>query len=382
MKRLLRIISIAQVLLALRVFARMARTAGGSSISADSAGPVAAGSVTVLVPVLDEADRLGPCLEALHSQGAEVAEILVIDGGSTDGTQSLVAAAGGRDGRVRLVDARPVPDRVNGKAYGLAVGVAASQPATSAFLVVDADVRMSPGAVEAIASFGQRHDLRALSVATNQRIEGQLLGIVHPSMLTTLVYRFGIPGHTVSESSNVQANGQCFFIERSLLASAGGFESVRWTIAEDVALAREIASMKIPVGFFMSDNLVEVEMHKDARDAWRNWPRSLPLRERQSALQTWSRLAECLFVQALPLPLLMANWKCLGRMSLATQIQAALFASRFGVLIGTKDAYRTRPLSYWLSPLADLPVTIEIIRRSLQRSHSWRGRTVTAGGPR
>ncbi len=53
--------------------------------------------------------------------------------------------------------------------------------------------------------------------------------------------------------------------------------------------------------------------------------------------------------------------------------------ARIGVLAGTRRAYLTRPWTYWLSPLADLPVTLEIMRRSRQKSHTWRGRTITSG---
>ena len=46
--------------------------------------------VTVLLPVLNEAGRIDACLAALCQQPEEVQEILVIDGGSNDGTQGIV----------------------------------------------------------------------------------------------------------------------------------------------------------------------------------------------------------------------------------------------------------------------------------------------------
>ena len=58
--------------------------------------------ISVLVPVLNEYQRLGPCLEGLLSQGEAVAEILVIDGGSSDGTQQLISVYSQRDPRIQL----------------------------------------------------------------------------------------------------------------------------------------------------------------------------------------------------------------------------------------------------------------------------------------
>ena len=82
----------------------------------------------MIVPVLNEHDRLVPCLEGLIAQGKEVAEIVVVDGGSDDGTQELARAYSQRDLRVRLVDASPIPENWNGKAWGLQVGLDSASP--------------------------------------------------------------------------------------------------------------------------------------------------------------------------------------------------------------------------------------------------------------
>jgi len=58
--------------------------------------------VTVIIPTLNEKDHIQSCLESLQSQDySQIIEILVVDGGSVDGTQDIVLAAGGR---VRLIE--------------------------------------------------------------------------------------------------------------------------------------------------------------------------------------------------------------------------------------------------------------------------------------
>ncbi len=52
-----------QAVLAVRVLTRMLRSARGVTILPDAGADVAAGSVSIVVPVLDEVGRLGPCLE-------------------------------------------------------------------------------------------------------------------------------------------------------------------------------------------------------------------------------------------------------------------------------------------------------------------------------
>src|SRR5690606_18425218 len=116
----------AQGAFAVRVFSRMASSAkGGVRVERSDESPFGDDTVTILIPVLNEVGRLGPCLDGAVAQGPEVAEILVIDGGSTDGTQDLVRRHAERDERVRLIDTSPVPEDVNGKAHGLQAGLEA-----------------------------------------------------------------------------------------------------------------------------------------------------------------------------------------------------------------------------------------------------------------
>lgn len=47
-------------------------------------------TVSVVIPVKNEGKKIRKCLEGILSQSVQVAEILVIDSGSTDGTQAIV----------------------------------------------------------------------------------------------------------------------------------------------------------------------------------------------------------------------------------------------------------------------------------------------------
>src|SRR5262249_45129923 len=65
---------------------------GAGSMSAPA---VRTRTVSVLLPTLNERGFIRDCLESLvHQQGCEIDEILVLDGGSTDGTRDIVDAMG------------------------------------------------------------------------------------------------------------------------------------------------------------------------------------------------------------------------------------------------------------------------------------------------
>lgn len=374
-------VALAQGLLAGSVFLRMARTANGVRVQAVDDEGLPGGLVSILIPVLNEAHRLGPCLEGAMAQGREVAEILVIDGGSTDGTRELVEHHASLDDRIRLVDASPVPAGVNGKAYGLQVGVSQGDPSSAWLLTLDADVTPHPLLARSLVAHARAEDVPALSIASQQRLSGAAEGILHPAMLTTLVYRFGIPGQATDRVDAVQANGQCMLIAREALDAVGGFSHGLTSVNEDVTVARAIVASGRRVGFYESEGLVSVQMYAGWREAWNNWTRSLPMRDRFAGSAGTRGLAEVLCVQALPPGLAVYAWRFLGKKHPFTVLNLALTMARFGVLQGTARAYRPRPWTYWLSPVADPLVALKLIVVSRQKRHQWRGRTVVTGEP-
>jgi dolichol-phosphate mannosyltransferase len=407
---LLALLALLQAVAGARVVWRLARTARGVRIRPSDA-PQGTERVSVIVPVLNEQGRLAPCLEGVISQPGEVAEIFVVDGGSSDGTCDLVARFAARDGRVRPITTSPIPAGWNGKAYGLQTGLQRADPASHWIMTVDADVRPDPALTRSLLSHARRTGDAAIGVATTQRLSGAAEGVLHPAMLTTLVYRFGIPGHATTRVGRVQANGQCSLYRRSALEACGGFGVARSSRCEDVTIARALSRAGFPVGFYEGEGLVSAEMYAGWRDAWQNWPRSLPMRDRYMGIAGWIGLAEVVLAQGLPLALFLllttggarsarnephdvaltapvSHGDGRGRhgredqvTSLALTVNAALLMVRLGVLVGTARAYPRRPWTYWLSPLADLPVAAQLWRSALRHRHVWRGREMVDDDP-
>lgn len=380
---------VAQLVAALRVIARLLATASGRRIASTSGHSEDAETVTILVPVLNEDHRLAPCLKGLSDQPAAVVEILVIDGGSTDRTRSVVDTASRNDARIRWIDASPVPDDWNGKAWGLQQGYEQRDPRSAWVLTIDADVRPGKDLVPSLLAHAGRECLDALSVATTQRVSGAAEAILHPALLATLVYRYGIPGSAGTDPEAVQANGQCFLVHVNLLERIEGFRSGRRAISEDVTIAREIARRGVSVGFFEPEpgtRLIQVEMYASARDAWTNWTRSLPMRDESSGVGWWLRMADITLTLGLPLPALLATGLAMSRNTgsrilpvVFQRLNLGLVLMRIGVAGGMRRAYQEPPRTYWLSLLADPLVVAKIWSTAVQRQHMWRDRPVRRG---
>jgi dolichol-phosphate mannosyltransferase len=354
----------------------MLATAAGDPIQAVATPPPGAGQVSVIVPVLDERARLTPTLDGLAAQGPWVREILVVDGGSRDGTQALVRDFIKREPRMRLIDASPIPEDWNGKAWGLATGLAQSAPGAAWIAFIDADVRPSRDLVASLLAHARASFLEAFSAAPRIELSGAAEALVHPALLTTLVYRYGLPGNVATRPRRVQANGQCFFAKRSVLVAGDEVAGARDSRCEDVTIARRLVRAGVAVGFFEGSAVATVRMYEGLEECWRNWPRSLTMRDpATSNVELLLELAEIVFVQALPLAL--ATYALArGKRGALVNLNVGLALARLGVLRGTHRAYSAPPQSYWLSPAFDLPVAARLIASAFGRKRTWRGRSL------
>lgn len=342
-----------------------------------------AGRVSIVVASYNEVHRIGPCLEGLVAQGAVVREILVVDSSSTDGTAELVQAAMARDARIRLLRDEPLPPGWVGKVWALQHGL---QHATAEWVLgIDADTEPHPdlagGALAAAES--QRYD--AVSFAPRFKMSTAAERWLQPALLVTLVYRFGATG-TDADGERVMANGQCFLVRRSTLLDVGGYSSARDSFCDDVTLARNIARAGHRVGFLDGSRLYDVRSYSSAREAWREWGRSLDLKDASSPLRQWGDVLFLLIVQGTPVPVLVtiALLRILvGAPAVASA--APVLATSFALLLtrvllqfALGPSYQERGLAFWLSPLADPLAALRILLSTLRRPRQWRGRAYTA----
>lgn len=123
------------------------------------------GAVSVVVPTLNEAQRISPCLEGLTRQGYELREVLVVDSRSTDGTPDVVAAYQRQDPRLRLLTDDPLPAGWVGRPWALDYGFRHSSPASRWILGIDADTQPQPGLVAALVQAMEQENYDLVSLA-------------------------------------------------------------------------------------------------------------------------------------------------------------------------------------------------------------------------
>ena len=194
--------------------------------------------VSVLLPVRDEAPTVRACLEAVLAQDG-VAEVLVLDDGSTDGTGELARAVA--DPRLRVLAGAPLPPAWLGKPHACQQLADAADPRSDVLVFLDADVVLAPGAVAATVDLLRRHRLDLVSPYPRQRTVTPVERLVQPllqwSWLTFLPLRLA---ERSPRPSLAAANGQLLAVRRPAYDRAGGHSAVRADVLDDVALLRAV----------------------------------------------------------------------------------------------------------------------------------------------
>jgi rSAM/selenodomain-associated transferase 2 len=165
-------------------------------------------TISVIIPTLNAAHHLPACLEALSAAD----ELIVVDGGSSDGTQAVASAAG-----ARLIEAP------RGRGSQLAAGAQAARADVLVF--VHADTRLAPRWIEAVRAHAAR----------SRRPACFRFRLDHPSWQARTIERgvalrtrlFGLP-----------YGDQGLVVRREVYDRAGGFRPL--PLMEDVDLLRRL----------------------------------------------------------------------------------------------------------------------------------------------
>jgi dolichol-phosphate mannosyltransferase len=351
--------------------------------------PELLGSVSVVVPTLNEALRISPLLECLSRQSYELREIIVVDSKSQDGTPDLVKLAQQQDPRFRLMTDDPLPPGWVGRPWALHNGFLHSSEASEWFLGMDADTQPDPGLIAGLVKTAEaeKYDLVSLSPQFILKYPGECW--LQPALLMTLLYRFDPAGVNTKQPERVMANGQCFLCRRRVLAAVDGYSSAGGSFCDDVTLARNIAAQGFKVGFLDGAKVLKVRMYEGALETWKEWGRSLDLKDASSRAQLWGDLWLLFAVQGLPIFVVFGYLLFfLGRGISFLQegggtppllgLNVFLLVIRFALLLAIAPSYDRKTANggwlFWLSPLADPLAVLRIFLSAFRTPREWRGR--------
>jgi len=174
--------------------------------------------LSIIVPCLDEAQSIVACLRELAPLRSRGHEVLVVDGGSRDGTRAL---------------AQPLCDRLLDAPRGRASQMNAGALAASgdALLFLHADTRLPDGADELVFFSLKNHLWGRFDVEIESRLAA--LKIVAWSM------------NLRSRLTGIATGDQAIFVRRDAFQTAGGFPEI--PLMEDIALCKRLKRVSPPL---------------------------------------------------------------------------------------------------------------------------------------
>ncbi len=235
----------------------------------DTATPLPAGKLSVLVPARNEEANIGACVESILAAEPDGAiEVLVLDDGSTDRTASIVKAIALRDSRVRLASAPPLPEGWCGKQHACHV---LSMLARGRWLVfIDADVRLNPGALSRTLHFAKQGNSVLVSGFPRQLTETWLERLLIPMIHFVLLGFLPIWRMRAMASPAYGAGcGQFFAAERQAYDTVGGHASIRTSLHDGVTLPRAFRGYGLRTDIFDATDLATCRMYHSAVETWR-----------------------------------------------------------------------------------------------------------------
>jgi glycosyltransferase involved in cell wall biosynthesis len=266
--------------------------------------------LSVVVPVRNEREHLGECLQSLTQQSepgwvlGEHWELLVVDDGSTDESAQIASeAAEGRAG-VRVLQAPvPLPKGWTGKAHALGFG--AEQAHGRWLLFTDADVVEQPGVLSRSVVEAERYRVGMLSYGPRQVASGLLERALLPLVFSEIATAYPVAQVNEPEKRVAFANGQFLLVSAEAYRKMGGHGSVASLPDADVALAFLAKRGQYGLRYRYAPEAVKAYTEAGFAGVWASWVRKLALLVNNTlGLALW-RVLDILLIWGL---LLLAIW--------------------------------------------------------------------------
>ncbi|HWK36983.1 glycosyltransferase [Sphingomonas sp.] len=188
--------------------------------------------VVAVVPARDEAEVIATVIASLAAQDYPGDfRIVLIDDGSSDGTATLAAAAGGA--RLTVVSGVPLVEGWTGKLWAVSQGIAAA--GTPRYLwLTDADIAHAPDTLRSLVTRAEGGGLALVSLMAKLRC----VSFAERALVPAFVYFFEMlyPFARVNAPRGIgAAAGGCMLVRRDALERAGGIAAIRGALIDDCA---------------------------------------------------------------------------------------------------------------------------------------------------
>ncbi len=326
--------------------------------------------VSIILPVRNQAGTVSDCVSSLVGLEYSNKEIIVVDGGSTDGTQELVQKFAHE---ITLVDEEPLPVGWVGKNWACQLGYKKSRG--ELLLFTDGDSVHATDSLARSVDYLQAENADLVTLAPGTILRSFWERLLQPPIFLLIMILVG--GKLVNDDhrQNAIGNGQYMLFRREAYDKIGGHYAVRDKIIEDYSLGR------LRLRFVTAPDALGVRMYASLGEIWRGWRKNFyTVSEKHMLARAVTRIF--LMFTFLVLPFAILGYGIV--LATATPLNAYLIAGLFmsallwlGIVM-LDNSIGVSSLYAFMFPLAIIVYILigidSTVRGSLGYGFSWKGR--------
>ncbi|WP_276355143.1 glycosyltransferase family 2 protein [Cohnella caldifontis] len=217
----------------------------------DAGSPPPAAKLSVIIPARDEERNLPHLLQSLRDQTFQPFEVIVVDDFSSDRTRETAESFG-----VSVIANAELPPGWTGKNWALWNGYAHATGDLIAFL--DADIRLSPGALEALVKARERAGgvISVVPYHVTEKWHERL------ALITNILGIFAFASPFERRNPKKGLYGSCIVTSREDYEKVRGHEGIRSEVLDDLNLGARYREAGIPVTNYLGCGFVSFRMYE------------------------------------------------------------------------------------------------------------------------
>jgi len=254
--------------------------------------------VSVVIPARNEVDNIKSCIDSLVTQDYPDFEIIVVDGGSTDGTCRLLDEYAEKYDNFKWVPEKPLPEDWVGKSYACWLGVDESRGDWLFF--IDADTVHHKQMINSVVLEIQNCNLDFFSLMTGQKLGSFWENVILPDVFLWFGTKFPIRKVNSQSSKVARATGQFIAIRKDVYEATKGHESIKSKVVEDFAFSHLVKQAGYRIKISGGRKIVTTRMYRNLQQILEGFSKNIFFAAGESLKSTLYAVFYILVTQVLP----------------------------------------------------------------------------------
>jgi chlorobactene glucosyltransferase len=218
--------------------------------------------ISVLVPARNEETTIGPCVSSLLAQDYPNFQVIVINDNSTDGTAAILSKLGNADNRLKVINGQPLPPDWLGKHW--ACHQLYREADGELLLFTDADTVHTPDTLRCAAAALLAEKADMLSILPRHILGSLAEKLIMPGFALGAFANIPLPARLRPGNTKlVSSSGKLMLFQRASYEAAGGFQSIRQSVLDDLQLAERISLLGMSYRVFDGTDNVTCRMYRN-----------------------------------------------------------------------------------------------------------------------